>query len=333
VLHHGSAQENASMNFDTAVTRLLGCRYPILLAPMGGNSGAALATAVSRAGGFGFIGGGYADAGWVRKQLEQADLATVGIGFITWHLKDREAVLQEALQRKPKAVFLSFGDPTPYLPAIRQAGSLLVLQVQSVAEAKQAARWGADLIVAQGTEAGGHGAARATLPLVPAVVDAVSPVPVAAAGGIGDGRGIAAALVLGAEGVLVGTRFMVAHESLTSDRAKARLVEASGEDTVRTRVFDIVRGYDWPAPYTGRALRNRFSDQWHGREQELERELSRERPLYQQAVAEQDHGTALVFAGEGVDLIRRKDSASDIVADLVRETEAALRHAGTLAGA
>src|SRR5690606_21593369 len=128
---------------------------------------------------------------------------------------------------------------------------------------------GADLIVAQGTEGGGHGGLRATLPLVPAVVDAVAPLPVLAAGGIGDGRGLAAALMLGAQGVLVGTRFCATPQALGNDDAKRRIVEARGDETLRTRVFDIVRGYDWPPPYTGRGLPNRFMQRWHGHEEEL----------------------------------------------------------------
>src|SRR5215471_2270353 len=132
---------------------------------------------------------------------------------------------------------------------------------------------GADIIVAQGTEAGGHGGGRSTLPLVPAVVDIVvnsgRNVPVVAAGGISDGRGLAAALMLGADGVLMGTRFLAATESLAVPSAKTRVVAASGDNTLPTAVFDIVRGYRWPAEYRGRALTNRFSEFWHGREAAL----------------------------------------------------------------
>jgi len=137
-------------------------------------------------------------------------------------------------------------------------------------------REGADIIVAQGTEAGGHGGGRSTLPLVPAVVDMVAgsgrSVPVVAAGGITDRRGLAAALMLGADGVLMGTRFYVASESLVAPGAQARVIAASGDETLRTTIFDIARGYTWPKVYTGRAVRNRFSEAWHGREDALARD-------------------------------------------------------------
>jgi nitronate monooxygenase len=306
------------------LTRLLGIRHPILLAPMGGVSGGALASAVGAAGGFGMIGGGYADPVWLRRELALADPGAIGIGFITWHLQGREAVLHEALERRPKAVFLSFGDAAPYVPAIKAAGALLLCQVQTVADARAAARLGADVIVAQGSEAGGHGAARGTLALVPAVVDAVAPLPVVAAGGIADGRGLAAVLMLGAQAALVGTRFMVARESLLHGRGKARLVEAAGDDTLRTGVFDIVRGYAWPAPYTGRALRNAFTARWHGREDALRQALPAEQARYAQAAQRGDFDDAALFAGEGVDLVRAVEPAARIVEALVAEAERAL---------
>jgi nitronate monooxygenase len=177
-----------------------------------------------------------------------------GVGLITWSI-DR-SVMDLALSYRPNALMLSFGDPRPYAQAIKSAGCKLICQVQGIEEARLAQEAGADIIVAQGTEAGGHGGGRATLPLVPTVVDAVAPTPVVAAGGIADGRGLAAALMLGAHGALLGTRFCASVEALGQDRAKQRIVAARGNETARTRVFDIVRGYAWPPAYTGRALRN-----------------------------------------------------------------------------
>lgn len=312
------------MAISTQVTERFGIRHPILLAPMGNTAGAALASAVSRAGGLGLIGGGYADRGWVAKELEAADLTQVGIGFITWAIRGREEVFEQAMARKPRAVFLSFGDPSPYLPAIRAVGSAFICQVQTVADAERAATLGADVIVAQGTEAGGHGASRGTLALVPAVVDAVSPIPVLAAGGISDGRGIAAALALGAQGAVIGTRFLATPECLMHDNGKARVVEGRGDDTVRTRVFDIVREKDWPHAFTGRALRNAFTERWHGNEDGLARRLDTERPRYAAAAAAGDVSTAVVFAGEGVDLIHGIAPAQAVMDALIAETEAAL---------
>jgi nitronate monooxygenase len=320
------------MTLSTPVTRLLAIRYPIVLAPMANVAGAALSMAVSRAGGLGLIGGGYADREWVERELATADLSQVGIGFITWALRGREELFERVLAAKPRAVLLSFGDPAPYVPAIRAAGSRLICQVQTVKDARRAAEWGADAIVAQGTEAGGHGASRAALALVPAVVDAVAPIPVLAAGGIADGRGIAAALMLGAQGAVVGTRFIATPESLSHPNAKARVVEGGGDETLRTRVFDIVRGKDWPLRFTGRALRNEFTARWHGREEALAQALDAEVPRYAEAAAAGDVRTAVVFAGEGVDLIHGIAPAQAVVASLVAETVAALRKGAELAG-
>jgi hypothetical protein len=127
----------------------------------------------------------------------------MGVGLITWAA--REDIVRLALSYRPAAVFLSYGDPARFASLIRRAGTRLICQVRDVAGARQAAAVGADVIVAQGAEAGGHGSRRSALPLVPAVADAVSPVPVLAAGGIADGRGVAAALMLGAQGAVLGT--------------------------------------------------------------------------------------------------------------------------------
>jgi nitronate monooxygenase len=167
---------------------------------------------------------------------------------------------------------------------------------------------------------------------VPAVVDAVAPVPVLAAGGIADGRGLAAALMLGAQGAMIGTRFYVAVESLGHERARARIVAAHAGDTGRTRVFDIVRGYAWPEPYTGRALRNRFFERWNGRETELEAALHAEAPTYRSAVQEADFDTAVIFAGEAVELIDAVATAPDLVRQIGTDAEARLRSGPELLG-
>jgi nitronate monooxygenase len=148
-------------------------------------------------------------------------------------------------------------------------------------------------------------------------------VPVVAAGGITDGRGLAAALMLGADGVVMGTRFSVASESLASPGAKARVVAASGDETLRTTVFDIARGYTWPKVYTGRAVRNRFAEAWHGREDALARDEAA-RTRYAEAAAQGDADIAVVFAGEGMDLIHAVEPAAAILARVIREAEAAL---------
>ncbi|HEX8740976.1 MAG TPA: nitronate monooxygenase [Casimicrobiaceae bacterium] len=315
----------------TALTRMFGLRHPIVLAPMGAVSGGRLAATVSNAGGLGLVGGGYGDPAWLRTELELVKSATQrpwGVGLITWAIEP--AVLELALSFRPAAFMLSFGDPRPWAPAIKAAGCLLICQVQAVADARVAKDAGADIVVAQGTEAGGHGAQRATLPLVPAVVDAVAPLPALAAGGIVDGRGLAAALTLGAHGALIGTRFYASTEALAHPTAKARIVAAHGDDTVRTGVFDIVRGYAWPAPYTGRALTNGFVRRWHGREDALRDTLEGERASFRAAAVAGDFDTAIVWAGEGIDLIGDVPSAGALVERISADAETRLRDAAAL---
>ena len=190
---------------ETALTRLLDIEHPILLAPMGSAAGGKLAAAVTNAGGLGMVGSGYANVEAIRKELGEAGNTRVGIGFILWALEKNSAALDVALDARPAAVMLSFGDPTPFTGRIKAAGSKIICQIQTLAQAKQAAQAGADVIIAQGRDAGGHsGTTRGTIGLVPAVVDAVAPIPVVAAGGIADGRGLAAALTLGAAGISMG---------------------------------------------------------------------------------------------------------------------------------
>lgn len=306
----------------TALTEMFGLQHPIVLGPMGGVSGGHLAAIVSNAGALGLVGGGYGDPAWLRTELSRVKDETRrpwGVGLITWSI-DR-SIFELALGYRPDAFMLSFGDPRPYAPALKSAGCNLICQVQDIEGARLAQEAGADLIVAQGAEAGGHGGGRATLPLVPAVVDAVAPTPVVAAGGIADGRGLAAALMLGAHGALIGTRLYATPEALGHDRAKQRIVAAHGDETARTRVFDIVRGYAWPPLYTGRALRNRFMERWHGRESDLAAALEIECPAYQAAAGEGDCDTAVVWAGEAVDLIKSVESAAMLVARISVEAE------------
>ena len=315
----------------TTLTRLFALTHPIVLGPMGGAAGGALAAAVSNAGGLGLVGGGYGDADWLRTELAIARADTTcawGAGFITWSAT--RAVLDQVLAGQPHAVVLSFGDPRPFGAVLKAAGCKLICQVQDLAGAALAREAGADVIVAQGAEGGGHGALRATLPLVPAVVDLVAPIPVLAAGGIADGRGVAAALMLGAEGALIGTRFYACDEALGSPRARQCIVQASGDETARTRVFDVVRGLDWPTPYTGRALRNGFMARWQGDEAGLAREVAAQRAAFQAAQRDEDFDTAMVWAGEAVDLIASVAPAARVVERLAQDAERHLRAGASL---
>ena len=319
------------MSIRTALTVEFGLEYPIVSAPMGSVAGGRLAAAVSNAGALGLVGGAYGEPDWLRTELSKVRSGTTrpwGVGLITWHAT-REAV-ELALSYEPHAFMLSFGDPRPFAPAIKKAGCTLICQVQDTEDGKVAKAAGADLIVAQGTEAGGHGAERSTLPLVPAVVDAVAPTPVLAAGGIADGRGLAAALMLGAQGALMGTRFYAATEALGHESAKERIVLAKGRDTQRTRVFDIIRQHSWPQPYTGRALRNHFMERWEGRENDLNAALDKEIPGFRAAVRDGDFDRAMIWAGEGVDMVSDVASAGELVRCIGAETEACLRQSSEI---
>lgn len=280
---------------------------------MGGVSGGELAAAVSEAGGLGLVGGGYGDLDWLRRELDLVATGTSrpwGVGLITWAAPVE--ALDVALERRPAAVMLSFGDPTGWAGKVKDAGVRLICQVTSLPEARQALDNGADVLVAQGTEAGGHGAVRSTLPLVPAVVDLAGDTPVLAAGGVSDGRGLAAAFMLGAQGALLGTRFEATPEALLHPRVKRRLLDARGEDTTRTQVFDQARGLDWPRGYTGRAVRNDFLDRWTGHERQL-REDDAAREAFRQAVVDGDPDTALLWAGEGVGAVTALEPAGELV--------------------
>jgi nitronate monooxygenase len=205
----------------------------------------------------------------------------------------------------------------------------LILQVTDLEEAKRAVNLGADVIVAQGTESGGHGAVRgrSTLPFVPAVVDLVAPVPVLAAGGIADGRGVAAALVLGAAGALIGTRFQATTEALVDPSITKALLEGRGQDTERSTVLDIARGSRWPSKYPARTLGHPYLDRWRGREAELAAD-PQARKDYQDDVARGAIPPLPVWAGEAVDLITDLPSAEDLVTAMATQAQDALTRAG-----
>lgn len=311
------------MPIATPLTQLLGIRHPILSAPMDTIAGVALTRAVSEGGGFGILGGGYGDR--VRLQTEAAALggfAPFGIGFITWSLARQPALLDTALDAGPQAIMLSFGNPAPFAPRIAASGARLICQVQSEDMAKQALDAGAQILIAQGTEAGGHGASRTTVDIVPAIVDlAAGRVPVVAAGGIADGRGLAAMLMLGASGVLIGTRFYASLEANGAQEAKERIRMANGNDTVRGVVFDWSRNLMWPAPFTARSLVNDHVRRWSGREVELMQRAPEIAEAYAAAKAAGNFDVAAIFAGEAVGLIHDIPPAAEIVERIAAEAE------------
>lgn len=316
------------MTIETRLTSALKIKHPIISAPMAFAAGGKLAAAVSAAGGLGLIGGGYGDADWMEGEFLAAGNAPVGCGFITWSLAKQPQLLDRVLRHAPRAVFLSFGNPAPFIPAIKSAGALAICQVQTRKDARHAIDAGADVIVAQGSEAGGHGERRATLTLVPEVADLIKATRpetlLCAAGGIGDGRGLAAALMLGADGVLIGSRLWASTEANVSKGMHDAALAATGDDTIRSQVMDLARKLDWPTRYSARVLKNAFIDRWHGREAELMAVADEEAAKYRAAWAAGDPDLSNTFVGEVAGLIKTIEPTNAIVSRIVAEAEALL---------
>lgn len=318
------------MPIRTRLTERLGIEHPILQAPMNVDAGGKLAAAVSAAGGLGMLGGGYCDdENWFGREFDAAGNQAVGCGFITWALRKKPHLLGSVLSRKPKAIFLSFDDPEPFAGEVKKAAVTLMCQVQTRADAQRAIDCGADVIVAQGGEAGGHGGGRAVLTLVPELADLIAArapqTLLCAAGGISDGRGLAAALNLGADGVVIGTRFWASEEAAVSPKLHEAALMATGDDTVRQSVLDIVRERDWPERFTGRVLKNAFVSEWLGRETDLRADKDNQVARYKQAVADDDVSVLATIVGEGIGLIRSIEPAAKIIDRLVTQAEVVLR--------
>ena len=316
------------MPISTPLTALLGVAHPVLSAPMDVIAGARLTEAVSRAGGFGILGGGYGELMWLERETAKLKQISVpfGVGFITWSLAKRPELLDVALDARPRAIMLSFGDPKPFAPRVKAAGARLICQVQDEEMARQALDAGADILIAQGTEAGGHGASRTTIDLVPAIVDLTAGrVPVVAAGGIADGRGLAAMMMLGASGVLLGTRFYASQEADGAEEAKRIICDAKSGSSVRGIIFDLSRNNVWPAPFTGRCLINDHARRWLGREVELLQNVNKVAAEYAAAKAAGNFDVAAVIAGEAAGLIHDIPSAAEIIDRIVTEAEQTLQ--------
>ncbi len=310
---------------ETRLTRAFDLDHPVVLAPMALASGGRLAAAVTAAGGLGLIGGAYCDPAWIEREFDAAGNARVGCGFITWKLAETPALLDRVLDRAPAAIFLSFGDPAPFAAKIKAAGVPLICQIQTLRDAAHAAELGADAIVAQGAEAGGHGEVRATFTLVPETADLLArhhpDTLLLAAGGIADGRGLAAALMLGADGALIGSRLWASVESLAHPNMIRAAIAAGGDDTLRSRVMDLARGLDWPARYTARVLKNAFTARWHDDPAGLAAASRTEAARWRAAWEAGDTATANTFVGEGAGLIRDAPPAADILARIAADAE------------
>lgn len=300
---------------------------------MSPQAGPELACAITRAGGLGMLG--VAAGQPIERLLEDAAACAAqgvrfGIGLMSWVVAQRPELLEAAIGARPFLISLSFGSIAEHARRVRDAGIELAAQVQDLPSALAAEAAGATLLVAQGTEAGGHTGSIGTLPLLQTVLEAVR-TPVVAAGGIGSGRGLAAVLAAGAAGAWVGTRFLVAEEARNTARARQRLAEATASDTVLTAVFDTVQGIPWPAEYRGRALRNSFTDAWHGKEAALAKDVDA-RARFEAARHVEDYDVAHLYAGEAVGLAREVRSAASIMKGLVQEAEERLRAVAAQSG-
>jgi len=314
------------MALDTRISKLLGIAYPIIQGGMAWTATAELAGAVSNAGGLGIIGAGHMPTEVLRDQIRMAKRLTdkpfgVNLMLLTPHIDD---IVDMVLEEGVHAVTTGAGNPSKYMPALMERGIKVLTVVPSVALAKRMESIGADAVIGEGMEAGGHIGELTTMVLTPQLVDAVS-IPVVAAGGIADGRGVAAAFALGAEGVQVGTRFMCAEECTIHPAVKEQVIKAKDRDTV-------VTGRSTGHPV--RVIKNRLARQImeldrENKADEIEALGSGKLAL---AMREGDTDMGSLMAGQAAALVCRIQPAAEIVDEMMGEAEAVLHRLGTLAG-
>jgi NAD(P)H-dependent flavin oxidoreductase YrpB (nitropropane dioxygenase family) len=309
----------------TRICDLLGIVHPIVLGGMGTATSAPLVAAVSNAGGFGTLGTSAFDATRLDAEIASIRERTekpYGINHLLFQIQ--EDMFAVTLRAQPAVAAFAWARKDQklrdYFQRARDVGCKVMYMAGEVPEALRAAEAGADVIVAQGTEAGGHVVWMASLPLVPMMVKAVAPLPVLSAGGIADGRGLAAALALGADGVLLGTRFMATPEAPIHPNFKEAIVKSDGHDTVLTEIPDLASQRVWPGAMS-RAQRNRFIDRWSGREWALRQNAREVSQQVAAARAAGDVDNATLSFGQDAGLIDSIKSVREIVQDIVAEAE------------
>jgi len=323
----------------TALCKRLGIELPIIQAPMGGAVGPPLAAAVSNAGGLGMLVPWRANVDTVRRQIREMRALTArpfGVNLVLEF--PQEERLAVCLDERVPVISFFWRDPSSLVPLAKAGGAIVMHTVGSAADAKQAISCGVDIVIAQGWEAGGHVRGTvATMPLIPAVVDAVSPAPVVAAGGIADGRGLAAALALGASGAWIGTRFLASHEAAIHPRYRELLLQANENDTVYLENFFDIR---WPNA-SHRTLRNKTIEVWEaagcpptGKRPGEGEVIGKSRSIgpivrYQSytpgADADGDIDAMALWAGQSVGLVSTVQSAGEIVRQIADEADAIIR--------
>lgn len=299
----------------TWLTDTFGIGIPVVNAPMAGAAGGALAAAVSRAEGLGMVGAGASSSPeWIASEcaIAAASGLPFGVGVQAWVLDHVPGQLDAVLASGAALVSVSYGPYARHLDRLHDAGLLVATAAGTLADAMEADSAGVDLIVARGSEGGGHGRDDvSTLVLLQEVLDAVR-TPVIAAGGISTARGLAAVLAAGACGAWVGTGFLTCEEAMTDAEARRRLMAASGTETVYTRSFDVGARTGWPSEFGERGLRNAFTDEWHGREEMLAEDDDAQERM-QAAIRDVDYDTVCIDAGQGVGLLDRPLSAAEVM--------------------
>ena len=309
----------------TRICDLLGIPHPIVLGGMGNATTAPLVAAVSNAGGFGTLGTSAFDAATLDREIASIHERTdkpFGINHLLFQIK--EDMYAVTLRARPALVAFAWArkdqNVRDYVQRAHDAGCKVMYSAGEVAEALRAAEAGADVLVAQGTEAGGHVGWMASLPLVPMMVKAVAPLPVLCAGGIADGRGLAGALALGAEGVLLGTRFLATHESPLHANFKQAIVNSDGHDTVLTEIPDLASQRVWPGAMS-RAKRNEFIERWAGREWAIRQNANEIGKDLARARIAGDIANASLSYGQDAGLIDSIKSVKEVVQDIIAEAE------------
>ena len=314
----------------TRFTELLNLDYPIMSAPMSNHSGGQLAAAVSEAGGLGTFGGtNEFGPVWLREQIAfvrgQTD-RPFGVGFITQLIEYNTANIEIALEERVPVFIFSFADPDPWAGRAKDAGSVAICQVQSLDLAQQAVDAGADILLAQGNEAGGHTGETNLLPLLVDLVERYPSIPVLAAGGITSGRALAGAIAAGAEGASLGTAFLATPEAVEVPATfKERIVQSDGQDTIFTRLYDLLGTRPWPDRIAGRVYRNRLVREWDGRDAEV---LANREELASDVAAARASGDpelSAVYMGQGAGHIDAIRPAAEVMNDICYGAESILR--------
>src|SRR5262245_32461154 len=313
----------------TPICDLLDIEHPIALGGMGSASSPAMTAAVSRAGGLGAIGCHYLTPEQVRERAAATRKETnkpFGLNFLLFDVRDDS--FAEALSLRPAGVAFAWArqdqDLKAYFDRAHQAGCKVTYMAGTVKEAQRAVKAGADVIIAQGSEGGGHVGWMGSMPLIPMVVDAVSSVPVLAAGGFADGRGLIAALALGAQGILLGTRFLASVESPLHQNFKQAIVDSDGHDTQLSEIPDIAAGQVWPGAMT-RSRRNKFIERWAGREWYLRQHRAEAIAKLRAAREAGDIDEGPLSMGQDAGLIHDIPPAGEIVIRIAREANEILR--------